>query len=218
MNLLIGESHVSFAVGHDPQTPRTMFPEEKIFFYEGYQHGQQIWQGYSYHRGLKTFEASNQVDKDLSAAGISLSNYDNVVLILGTNETAFHVRNSRPYAEYLHNYVDYVEQLRLRNNLQRIFIATPFYAHHNVRGYGRWSGPDWEPLFKSTDERDASVREFTDAVIHEAQRYDNVHIIKLLDIFNEDGELFNSRYSLDGMHFNELGRQKFFEVISSAMS
>jgi hypothetical protein len=61
------------------------------------------------------------------------------------------------------------------------------------------------------------VKQVHDEVTKAAGRHPGIVVIPMIDLFNEDGELFNKRYSRDGVHFNELGRQKFFDLITQAI-
>ena len=209
MNLMIGESHIHYAF--DTSLHTTVNRNKKVCRIITDPEGG--WKGFSYYNGLMMFSLEGRLENDLKKAGIYIQGYKDkkVVFIFGTSTSIAHKEGRLSPQEYVCRYVDYIEGLCQRYGIRKVYITTPWYVGDDSHSHPGYSA--------RTDKTNVNIiiKQIHDEVTKAADRHPDIAVIPMIDLFNEDGELFNKRYSLDGVHFNELGRQKFFDLITQAI-
>ena len=207
MNLMVGESHVHYAFDTSLQTDGPGQTKRILDPHRG-------WTAFSYHNGLTMFSVPNRLEGDLQHLSINIKISDfagkDIVFVFGTNDAILKRIGGQAIEEYTPRYIDYIEDVRDRYGLRKAYVTTPWY----VQPTKTWPEPE---LYQNVADRDELIIRVNAAIIKEAERHSNVHVISLIDIFNEEGEKFNDKYSFDGIHFNKLGRQKFFDALADAM-
>ena len=200
---MVGESHVAFAFDPSLQTDG----HNQTKYIDDHSKG---WKGFCYYDGLTMFTLPNRLENDLQKTSIKISDYKNIVFVFGTNDAIVRRDNPQPPEAYVPRYIEYIESVRTRYDLANAYVTTPFY----VQPSRSWT--DQERYYGHETRTDLIVR-INSAIVTEASKYANVHAVSLTDIFSEGGELFHDKYSHDGVHFNELGRNRFFDVITQAI-
>ena len=216
LNLMVGESHVSFAF--DPSLQFDVHGGSKVIT-----DAEGGWKGFCYYGGATIFSVPDKLVNDLEYAGISLGNYrgKDIVFNFGTNDSLFFKRDRAMPDDYVYKYIEFIEGVRSKYGFRNAYVTTPWYIRHDVYEYKHmnqfWADAEREGRFSEPLVRDQVIAKIDEAIIKETSNYQNIHAVSMLNLFNEDGELFNKKYTLDGVHFNETGRKLFFDVITREM-
>jgi len=201
MNLLLGDSHVSFAFSEMHQIS-TKDITERLRVIQTVD-----WTGLSYHRnGLTIFSASKNLDADMLSSGIDSHKYTNMFLIFGTNDAFVYRENRQPCKEYIPLYLESIEKIRIKYGIKKAYVICPFHIK-NLDSVAHWDS--LRHKMNSYDGMNHIIKDIKESIVLESQRYENIDYIDMSRLFEIENELFASKYSLDGVHFNSHGQKIF---------
>lgn len=199
MNLMIGDSNVDFALSKD--LINITFKDVNVL-------NTDKWTGIACH-GLTMYSCTNKLEKYIEETKIDFNKYSNVVFLFGTCDIIRKIKNREFPNTYSNKYVEFVEKIRQKYSIKNAYIISPWFIrdlkHESFRTNGRPYN-DLKTSYKITEIMNHSLRE-------NVSNYKNIYLISMINLFEENREKFNKKYSFDGVHFNDLGKEKFLKEL-----
>lgn len=206
MNLIVGDSHVHFAFDFECQTIAT----DCIRLIKT-----DDWLGLSHRDGLTIWSATKNMESELLEHNVDIGSCENVVYIFGSNDALVKRENGKKPKEFMGAYIKSIDDLRVKYGMKNAYVIAP----HHIRDLSNLEY--WDPVREQLNDFETSnnmIKDIAKAIKTETKKYKHVHMVDITNLFNEDGDPFNEKYSLDGMHFNEIGKLLFFSKLEQAMS
>lgn len=191
MNFIIGESHIAHMFDRSDQT---------IISADLHMIANSSWRGYCWTYG-KTFKGAIKTFASLFRRQ-DMSKYENCFFLLGTNDILI---KTIDLENPIKDYVAFVNSMSEMYGFKRTFILTPFYFNQKCDLIETFSANLQVGIIKKL-------------LVNEGLNYPNIHILDITDIFSKDDQLFHDDYSKeDGIHFNDIGKDMFFNRINEAI-
>lgn len=205
MNLIIGDSHIHFAFDNSYQSA----PDSSMRIIRN-----EEWIGISYRDGLTIWSAIKDMENKIEKYKINTSSCENIVCMFGSNDAFIKRENGLHPSQYINDYLESIENIRVKYNFKNAYVIAPHHVRDlsNVRYWDSIKGK-----LNTFEKSNKMIEDIRDYIISESKKYKYVHGIDMLNLFDENGDQFNEKYSLDGMHFNILGRTKFFDKINESL-
>ena len=205
MNLIVGDSHVHFAFNEVEQSSITECL--KIIQCKD-------WTGLSHKDGVTIYSASRNIEKELILNGIDISRYSNMFWMFGTNDALINRMGGQSPKEYVFNYINSIENIRLKYGIEKSYVICPFYINL-LDEISHWD-PIRDKMNTHKDMNDI-ILNIKKNIILESYKYKNIEVLDMHEIFKIGEENFAKIYSLDGVHFNNKGRDLFWNKIKESL-